>query len=635
MEAEVSGRTGADPFAKSPWIVSLISLSVVVAVLYLARGVLIPLTLAVVFSFLLAPVCSWLERLRLGRIASVLITVIVAFTAIGSGAWTAAVQVIDLAPKIPEYQRNVQAKLHSVNSYLSSTLGTLRGPAQTVDESALNVGPVQDAVSAADRPSLVRVVSAPQSPLEVISGLFGPMLVVTGSAGVVIVLVVFFLIRREDLRDRFIRLVGRGRVTVTTKVLEDAAARVSRYLLMLFIVNVTFGIPIAIGLYYIGVPNAVLWGILATILRFVPYIGPWAASVAPIGLSLAISAGWAAPMLTIGLFVLLELFSNNVLEPWLYGKNTGISAVALLVAAVFWTWLWGAVGLLLATPLTVCLLVLGKHIPQLSFLTTLLGTEPVFELNKRIYQRLLAGDQEEAAELLLQELEKRPLVEVYDTVLIPALALVERYWRRGEIEDSRHTFILEIVRASIEELGERRQSMQAKLDAAQASSADGAPPATSPATPPQLLVLCLPAHDEADEVAALMLAQLVEMRGCRTHVATVAALVTERADLVEAQKPDVVCISAMPPAGVMHARYLYRSLRGRFPDAGLLVGLWDATGELGDVKARIGCGTAAQIVSTLAAAEQQVCRLIPPLIQPSARVERSDGGAIVGEGALA
>ena len=218
--------------------------------------------------------------------------------------------------------------------------------------------------------------------------MFGTLLEVLGTTGIVIVLVVFFLVRREDLRDRFIHLVGKGHVTVTTQMLEDADTRVSRYLSMLFLVNVTFGISVGIGLYLIGVPNAILWGILAAALRFIPYIGPWIAAAMPIGLSMAISTGWVAPILTVGLFVVLELFSNNVLEPWLYGKNTGVSAVAVLVAAVFWTWLWGPVGLLLATPLTVCLLVVGKHVPQLSFLDILLGNEPVFEPKKRIYQRL-------------------------------------------------------------------------------------------------------------------------------------------------------------------------------------------------------------------------------------------------------
>ncbi len=277
------------------------------------------------------------------------------------------------------------------------------------------------------------------SPLQVLGGTFGTLLEGLGSAGIVIILVVFFLVRREDLRDRFIRLVGKGQVTVTTQMLEDAATRVSRYLSMLFLINVTFGIAVGIGLYLIGVPNAILWGILAATLRFVPYIGPWIAAAAPIGLAMAISTGWLAPILTLGLFVVLELFCGNVLEPWLYGKGTGVSAVAVLVAAVFWTWLWGIVGLLLATPLTVCLLVIGKHVPQLSFLDILLGNEPVFEPKRRVYQRLLAGDQEEATELVDDDLENKPLVEVYDTLLIPALGfgrnrLASRRTGRGQAQ---------------------------------------------------------------------------------------------------------------------------------------------------------------------------------------------------------
>ena len=296
-----------------------------------------------------------------------------------------------------------------------------------------------------------------------------------GSTGIVIILVVFFLVRREDLRDRFIRLVGKGQVTVTTQMLEDAATRVSRYLSMQFLINATFGISVGIGLYLIGVPNAILWGILAATLRFIPYIGPWIAAAMPIGLSMAISTGWVAPILTVGLFVVLELFSSNVMEPWLYGKNTGVSAVAVLVAAVFWTWLWGLVGLLLATPLTVCLLVIGKHVPQLSFLDILLGNEPVFEPKKRVYQRLLAGDQEEATELVDDDLENKPLVEVYDTVLIPALALTaETDWHRGELDEGRHKFILQSLKEMIQERGEGQQEMQAKA-AAKDAGPDGDP----------------------------------------------------------------------------------------------------------------------------------------------------------------
>ena len=358
------------------------------------------MTLAVLLSFMLSPVCDWLERHRLSRIPAVLVTAVLGFAALGLLVWIAVVQMTELAPKMPEYQANLQAKLHSANAYAIAALSKVTRAGRDIGQNLPESDGLQEPQGTSDRPYSVRVISSPASPLEVFGGVFGTVLGGLASAGIVIVLVVFFLIRREDLRDRFIRLIGKGQVTVTTQMLEDAGTRVSRYLSMLLLINATFGTAVGIGLYLIGLPNAVLWGILAATLRFIPYLGPWIAAAMPIGLAMAISTGWVAPLLTIGLFVVLELFSNNVMEPWLYGKRTGVSAVAVLVAAVFWTWLWGVVGLLLATPLTVCLLVIGKHVPQLSFLDILLGNEPVFEPAKRVYQRLVAGDQEEAAELV-------------------------------------------------------------------------------------------------------------------------------------------------------------------------------------------------------------------------------------------
>ena len=421
-----------------------------------------------------------------------------------------------------------------------------------------------------DRLYSVRVVTAPTSPLQIFGGMFGTLLEVLGTTGIVIVLVVFFLVQREDLRDRFIHLMGKGHVTVTTQMLEDAGTRVSRYLSMLFLINVTFGISVGIGLYLIGVPNAILWGILATVLRFIPYIGPWIAAAMPLGLSMAISPDWFAPLLTVGLFVLLELFNNNLLEPWLYGKKTGVSAVAVLVAAVFWMWLWGPVGLLLATPLTVCLLVVGKHVPELSFLGILLGNEPVFEPMDRIYQRLLAGDQEEAAELFEDYLEHQPLVEVYDTVLIPALALAETHWQLGELNEGKHNFIMESLKEMIQDQGERQQELLAKRETADSPVADGDSIRVDEINASRLSILCLPARSQADEIAAMMLAQVLEASGCRAQAISVTALAGEMVDLVDqCTAADVICISATPPAAVMHARYLSKRLRGRLPVAKL------------------------------------------------------------------
>ena len=450
----------SDHLAKSARM--LASIAVVVAALYLAKGVLVPMTLAVLLSFLLSPACDWLERHWLGRVPAVVVTALVGFTVLGGATWMAVVQVSDLAPRMPEYETNLKAKLESANARVSATLGRVTRTAQGMSENLSPVDVAQAPQGTKEWPYSVRIISSPASPLQVFGSMFGTVLEVLGSIGVVIVLVVFFLIRRDDLRDRFILLVGQGQMTLTTQMLEDAGTRVSRYLATEFLLNVIFGTAVGGGLYLIGVPNPILWGILATTLRFIPYIGPWLAAAMPIGLSMAISGDWVAPSLTIALFVVLELFTNNVLEPWLYGKNTGVSAVAVLLAAVFWTWLWGVVGLLLATPLTVCLLVVGKHVPQLSFLNTLLGDKPVFEPTKRIYQRLLAGDDEEATELLDEYFEHTPLVEVYDTVLIPALASAETHWRQGELEEGRHRFILQTLKSMIQERGERQQELHEK-----------------------------------------------------------------------------------------------------------------------------------------------------------------------------
>jgi predicted PurR-regulated permease PerM len=603
-----------DPFVKSIW--TLASVAVVVAALYLAKGVLIPLTLAVLLSFLLSPVCDWLERRGLGRIPAVLVTAILGFSLLGIAGWIAVLQMIDLAPRMPEYQNNLEAKLQSVNQYFIAALSKVTRTAEDIGQNLPQADRTAAPLGTYESPYSVRVLTSPASPLQLLSGTFGSLIEVLGVGGIVIVLVVFFLVRREDLRDRFIRLLGKGQVTVTTQMLEDAATRVSRYLSMLFVINATYGLAVGIGLYLIGLPNAILWGILATTLRFIPYIGPWIAAAMPVGLSLAISTGWLTLILTVVLFVVLELFSNNVMEPWLYGKNTGMSAVAVLMAAVFWTWLWGVAGLLLATPLTVCLLVIGKHVPQLAFLDILLGNEPVFEPSRRVYQRLLAGDQEEATELFEEDLVKRPLVEVYDTLLIPALALAETDWHHGELDEGRHTFILQSLKEMIHERDEVQQELPAKDEVE---------------VPSRACILCLPARDEADEIAGMMLAQLLASSGCLVQSVSFAAAASEWASLFEKRNPVVVCISATPPAAVMHARHLCQQLRVRFPNVSVVVGLWNVHGDLSKAKARIGDGAVTHVVTTLAEAQEQVRLLVQPLVPPPEKQPPSDSGAGVWE----
>lgn len=622
----------ADQFTRSAWM--LTAIGVVVAALYLAKGVLVPFTLAVLLSFLLSPVCEWLERLKLGRIPAVLVAATMGFALLGIAGWTAVVQISQLVPKLPEYQTNLHAKLDSVNAYASAALSKATETAEGLGQNLSPSSPTDEPRGTNSLPYSVRVLSSPAGPLQVIGGTFGPLLQFLGSAGIVIVLVLFFLIRRDDLRDRFIRLVGNGHVTVTTQMLEDAAARVSRYLSMQFVVNVSFGAAVAAGLYFIGVPNPILWGMLATTLRFIPYIGPWIAAAMPVCLSMAISTSWVAPILTIVLFVALELFSNNIIEPWLYGKNTGVSAVAVLLAAVFWTWLWGIVGLLLATPLTVCLLVLGKHVPQLSFLDTLLGNEPVFEPKTRIYQRLLAGDQEEATELLEDLFERRPAAEVYDGALIPALASAEMHWQRGELNDARHSFILESLKEMIQEQAERQQESRANELADNPNTANPSSDLAITANASVPCVLCLPARDEADGIAATMLAQLVEMLGCRVAVVPVADAVSAVIDLIEQCKPNVICISATPPTAATHARSVVRRLRRQFPEMPLVVGLWNVQGDLEKAKDRIGGGKSTRVVTTLADGQEQIRLLIRRFVPQSEHQAPLECGEIVMEEAV-
>ena len=618
-----------DQFVKSAWMLG--ATAVVVAALYLAKGVLVPLTLAVLLSFLLSPVCDWLERRRLGRIPAVLLTAILGFSVLGVAAWTAVVQMTALAPKMPEYQENLQAKLHAVNDYFIAELRRVTRSAEDIGQNLPQAQQAKPPQGTDEQPYSVHVLSDPVSPLQLLGRTFGTLIEVFGLAGIVVILVVFFLVRREDLRDRFIRLAGKSQATVTTQMLEDAATRVSRYLSMLFLINATFGIAIGLGLFLIGIPNAILWGILAATLRFVPYIGPWIAAVAPICLAMAISTGWLAPILTLGLFVVLELFCGNVVEPWLYGRGTGVSGVAVLVAAVFWTWLWGLVGLLLATPLTVCLLVIGKHVPQLSFLHVLLGNEPVFEPKRRVYQRLLAGDQEEAGELVDEDLENKPLVEVYDTLLIPALALAETDWHRGEMDESRHKFILQSLREMIQENGEGQNETEATDVERKEGVEDGN---RVPACGWRPCILCLPARDEADEIAAMMLAQLLAMPETLVQSISFTAAGNEVVDLLRRRMPDVVCISATPPAAVMHARHLCKIVRGRFPQVRVVVGLWNAEGDLSKAKARIGGAATTQVVTTLAEAQEQVRLLIQPLLPPpKEKPAQADSGSPVLEAA--
>jgi len=588
----VNSPTIASPSQALARGIPLVTVVAVVAVLHFGQELFLPLALAVLISFLLAPVIRWLEKRRAGRVSSVIIAALLAFAAIGGVAYTVTGQVIDLANTLPKYKSNLHSKIVSLKSKkdgpwsrATATLKDLSADFTKPDSTAPpsppaaqpatgshdfsihiteNPLPANGAKPVAKDPLPVEVVYSPGNALESLKSFVAPVAGPLGTAAVVVVLVIFMSLAREDMRDRMIHLVGRGRLHVTTQALDEAGERVSRYLVAQCIVNVSYGIPIGIGLWLIGIPNAVLWGMLAGILRFVPYIGAWIAASFPIVLSLAVATSWNAPVLTLALFIVVELVCANVLEPWLYGSSTGLSPMAIIVAAIFWAWLWGPVGLLLATPLTVCVAVLGKYIPSLSFLEILLGETPPIASSDRCYQRLLALDSDEVSKLCEDYTAAHSLSATFDDVLLPVLRLVDAESRAGSLDDALKKEAYRVIREVVSDLGEQ--------DLARTEAV----PITAAGTAVEFL--CLPASNESDELAALMLLHLLAHGGLKAEVVTSKALVGEMVELAAAQQPRLLCISSVPPASVIPAQHLCRRLRERLgADTRLMVGLWNET----------------------------------------------------------
>jgi hypothetical protein len=422
----------------------------------------------------------------------------------------------------------------------------------------------------------------------------------------VVVFVLFMLIKREDLRDRIIHLIGRGRLNVTTQALDEAASKVTGYLTMQVIVNVSFGVPIGVGLYFLGLPNAALWGLLATLLRFIPYVGAWIALGFPLLISLAITDTWKLPIETLALFGGIELVTSNVLEPWLYGAHTGLSPVAIMVATIFWTWLWGGVGLLLATPLTVCVAVLGKYIPSLSFLDALLGDEPTLTAEERYYQRLLALDQREASQVAETYLKEHSLAALYSGLLVPALAAEEREEQNGGLDQRHQRFIFDATREIVEELGGQALVAAGSKPEKTNGSGKGPGPSSAVVSLSKHPVFCLPAVDEADEIVAVMLTQLLEQEGYKAESVSFKTLANEMVEQVAAAGCQTVCISATPPHDTLHTRYLCKLLRARFPTLHIVVGLWDAEQSEDKLARRRERLTADKVVTTLQDALEQL-----------------------------
>ncbi len=565
-------------------LLSVLMILIVVAVLFFAKEIFVPLALALLFSFLLAPLVTRFERWRLPRVPAVLLAVALALALVVGVGSLVVNQLVDLTRKLPTYKENIETRIDSIKKSTGGK-GALSEATDTIkelQEHAANSTPEAsatrpDAVTSSkkERIGKVEIVQPATSLVEVAQSIVGPVLGPLGTGAVVIVFVLFMLLKREDLRDRIIHLIGKGKLNVTTQALDEAAHKVTGYLTMQVIINVSFGVPIGLGLWLFGIPNAFLWGMLATLLRFIPYVGAWIALGFPLLLSLATTNTWDKPLEVLGLFAGIELITSNVLEPWLYGAHTGLSPVAIMVATIFWTWLWGGVGLLLATPLTVCVAVLGKYIPSLSFLDALLGDEPTLSVNERFYQRLLAMDRREAGLVADEYRKEHSAVETYSSLFVPALAAEEREEQAGAIDSRHQRFIFDTTRELIEDLV--GDSGKPSSDAEEASKdSDGVAPAEKPPTLSKFPVFCLPAVDEADEIVAVMLSHVLEREGYKAESVSFKTLANEMVAQVTESGSRVVCISVTPPHDDLHTRYLCKLLRSKLPHLSVVVGLWDA-----------------------------------------------------------
>src|SRR6202795_735126 len=570
-------------------ILILVAAVVVITALYFARVMLVPLALAVLFTFVLAPLVSALERIRFPRFFAVFLVVGIAVTGIGVMGWTVGNQLIDVTNQLPSYKTNIKEKIDAIhnpkNRRLDKAADAMKElgkeiaenpptPTEPAASSLKNSG--NNKSTAQPKAVPVQVFQPASNPLESLNSVITPL----GSAVIVVVLTIFMLAGREDLRNRLIGLVGRGHLNVMTQALDDAGSRVSRYLLLQLVINACLGVVIGLGLYFIGIPNSMLWGVVAGLVRFRPYVGSPLAAVLPILLSLAIFPTWTGPVATIGLYFIVEMLVANFLEPLIYGAHTGISSFAILFAAIFWTLIWGPIGLLLSTPLTVCLVVLGRHVPALSFLNIMLGDQPVLPPEAHYYQRLLASDQVEAKQVLEDYLKTNSLEDLYDSVLIPAFALAEQDRHHDDLEEITEQFICKSTKELLDELGDKsKEPAAAEVQKAQSDLAAISAPKLRLEPPSHVTrVVCIPARDEADEIVAIMLTELLEPPGYHAQAISIGTTAEMLAQVNEAA-PDIVCISALPPFALLHARDLYKRVRSNVPNAKIIVGLWKFSGD--------------------------------------------------------
>jgi predicted PurR-regulated permease PerM len=570
-------------------------------ILYFGREIIIPIALAILLSFVLAPLVGLLQRARIPRGLAVVSVVIIAFALLFAIGSLLAAQLTQLAQDLPSYQSTITEKIQSFRETtagrgtLERASGMLKDLSKELDKpkdaaSALGAG-ARPKAAAPLTPVPVEVRQPDPSALESLQSLISPLLHPLATTGIIVIFVIFILLQREDLRNRLIRLAGSHDLQRTTAALDDAASRLSRLFLIQLLVNGSFGVVIGTGLSLIGVPSAILWGILAAVLRFVPYIGAAIAAAFPLALSLAVDPTWSMLLWTLALFIVVEPIVGHVIEPMVYGHSTGLSPVAVVVSATFWTALWGPIGLVLATPLTVCLVVLGRHVERLEFLDVMFGDRPALSPPEIFYQRMLAGDPTEASEKAEEFLKERSLTSYYDEVALKGLQLAQADAERGALDHERLTTIRDAVIEFANNISDQDDRPLPKVSSTRDAEATSAVETVAEDAPYEHLpilskkdlppewqgehpVLCVAGRSLIDEAAAIMLGQLSTSHGMAARVEAAEVLSSANVFRLETTGVAIVCLVYMDASGPAHMRYSVRRLRRKLPKAIIVLGCW-------------------------------------------------------------
>ncbi len=559
-------------------------------ILKVGEPVLVPLVLSVLIAFVLYPLVKRLQRWGFSQLIAVITVVAGTSLLLALVAGVVGMQLKMLADDLPRHRQNIEERMLTFKRYLrggtvdrvTSLLERIhvktdqQVESESSDDESEAADPAERQISESDAIP-VRVESTPDQPTFWTSPLTNSALGAVGTAGLVMVLVIFLLLGIGDVRSRLVSLTGRGALATTTKALDEAGGRISRFLLMQFIINATYGLGVAIGLLIIQVPYAPLWGLVAATLRYLPYVGPWIAALMPIAATLMLSNGWTQPVLVVALFIVLELLSNNVMEPILYGHSVGLSPLAVIISAIVWAWLWGPIGLVVATPLTACLVVLGRYVPGLRILDQVLGERPDVGGPLIVYQRLLAHDEEDAEEFIEDYLRDHSQVEARDELLVPLVELMHQDRRRALIDDDDVECILEAVKNFNDELD--MLAPEDKRDAAPSEELTQAAEADEVDSRP--VIAAVAARSQEERVLLELVERSTSDMGCRFTILPNEMLISERIQALVELDPVAICVSTLPPDDRVQLRQFCKRIRERLPNAKLLVIRWNSEGKPG------------------------------------------------------